>query len=645
MTSLSAKALGDTGPFSEGIEGFKSRPGQIEMAEAVENAISSCGTLVSEAGTGVGKTFAYLVPALLSGEKVIVSTGTRHLQDQLFLKDLPVVSGMFKQKPKAALLKGRSNYLCKHRLSKAQYSPHLSSPESQNQLGKVARWAEHTVSGDISELSAVTEDDPIWAHVTSNIDVCADHEADEFDGCFVLQARKKAQEADLVVVNHHLFCADLALKEEGFGEILPSAAAFIFDEAHQLPEVASSFFGKRLASRQIIELARDIIAAQLTEAPDEAGLRLLAEDLERAVRDFRLAMGIERRRAAWIDISDSQEIAEAFPNIQACYAELERALDKSSERGRALETCHKRVLRQMALLENFDDDKDDEFITWFETYSTGFSLNLTPLDVAGPFARAMAGLPAAWIFTSATLTVNGEFNHFRRALGISKDAEQCVADSPFDYMKNAMLFAPPNMPQPNSPQYSSAVLDLALPIIKASRGRCFMLFTSHRALNEAADYFEDRLDYPIYVQGKGSKTELLQNFRDAGNGVLLGTSSFWEGVDVRGEALSCVIIDKLPFGSPGDPVTKARIQALERSGRNPFMDYQIPQAITQLKQGVGRLIRDETDRGVLVLCDPRLTEKAYGSLFLNSLPRMHRTRLIDKVETFFERQREQGEGA
>lgn len=640
MTSAAAKALGDNGSFSETIDGFKSRPGQIQMAEAVESAIGRHSTLVSEAGTGVGKTFAYLVPALLSGEKVIVSTGTRHLQDQLFFKDLPVVAGMFKKKPKAALLKGRANYLCKHRLAKAQYSPSLSSQENQSRLAKIARWAETTVSGDVSELSAVPEGDPIWSQVTSNIDVCADHEGEELEGCFVLKARKKAQEADLVVVNHHLFCADLALKEEGFGEILPSAATFIFDEAHQLPEVASSFFGKRLASRQIIELARDIIGAHLTEAPDESGLRLLAEDLEREVRDFRLAMGLERRRAAWVDISDSAEIGEAFPRLQACYAELEQALDKSSERGRALETCHKRVLRQMALLESFDDDKDDEFITWFETYNTGFSLNLTPLDVAGPFARAMAGLPAAWVFTSATLTVNGTFTHFRRALGISKDADECVADSPFDYMKNALLFAPPNMPQPNSFQYSKAVLDLALPVIEASRGRCFMLFTSHRALNEAADYFEDKLDYPIYVQGKGSKTELLQDFRDAGNGVLLGTSSFWEGVDVRGEALSCVIIDKLPFGSPGDPVTKARIQAIENNGRNPFMEYQIPQAITQLKQGVGRLIRDETDQGVLVLCDPRLTEKAYGSLFLNSLPRMYRTRLMDKVETFFARQRE-----
>ena len=634
-TNSAGDVLGEKGPLAEHISGFRARAGQQTLADAIESAFGNQSTLLAEAGTGVGKTFAYLVPALRSGLKVIVSTGTRHLQDQLFQKDLPVVCKLFDSKPRTALLKGRSNYLCRSRLARARGLAQLDSPESQSKLAIIEKWATRTHDGDISQFSAVPEDDPIWMHVTSNAEYCAEHEPDELEGCFVTHARRRSQDADVVVVNHHLFCADLALREEGFGEVLPTADAFIFDEAHQLPDVATNFFGKRLSMRHVSELARDTIAEHLVAATDQAGLRHSAEEIERALRDLRLALGVETRRGAWVDVAHLPGVVEATSRVEAAYADLLQELEVASERSRGLEACFKRAQRQQSMIADFLGTGDEDTISWFETYNTGLALNLTPLDVAGPFARSMAQLPGARVFLSATLAVNGHFNHFRRQLGIAKTAGECIADSPFDYRSNAMLLVPPDMPEPASPGYDSAVLDLAERVIKASQGRCFLLFTSHRAMNNAADVLATRLEYPLLVQGTRAKTELLDAFREAGNAVLLGTSSFWEGVDVRGDALSCVIIDKLPFSSPGDPVMRARIDALNRNGGNAFMDFQLPQAITQLKQGVGRLIRDETDRGVMVLCDPRLTTKSYGGLFINSLPRMYRTRVPDKVDQFF----------
>ncbi len=637
--------LGENGPLSAHISGFRARQGQQELADAIEDAFSAQSTLLAEAGTGVGKTFAYLVPALRSGKKVIVSTGTRHLQDQLYQKDLPVVAKLFDSKPRTALLKGRANYLCRSRLERARGLAQLESPEAQSKLAIIGKWAARTHDGDISQFSAVSEDDPIWMHVTSNAEYCSEHEPDELEGCFVTHARRRAQEADVVVVNHHLFCADLALREEGFGEVLPTADAFVFDEAHQLPDVATSFFGKRLSTRHVTELARDTIAEHLTDAMDQSGLRHSAEEIERAFRDLRLALGTESRRAAWIDVAEIPAVLEAVQRIENAYADLLQELEVAAERSRGLEACFKRAERQHAQISDFLGTGDEDTISWFETYNTGLALNLTPLDVAGPFARTMAQLPGARIFLSATLAVNGHFGHFRRQLGIAKTATECIAASPFDYRRNAMLLVPPDMPEPASSQYDSAVLALAEKVITASEGRCFLLFTSHRAMNNAAEKLATRLDYPLLVQGTRAKTELLDAFRSAGNAVLLGTSSFWEGVDVRGEALSCVIIDKLPFSSPGDPVMRARIDALNRNGGNAFMDFQLPQAITQLKQGVGRLIRDETDRGVMVLCDPRLTSKRYGALFINSLPRMYRTRVTENVNRFFERTQDAAEQA
>lgn len=636
MKSLSAgEVLGLHGPLSQHISGFKPRAVQQRLAEAIERAFFEGSFLLAEAGTGVGKTYAYLVPALQSGKKVIISTGTRHLQDQIFQRDLPVVSKLFDSRPRTALLKGRANYLCRARLDRARGLPQLETPDAQAKLATIERWATRTRDGDISQFSVVPEDDPIWTHVTSNAEYCAEHEPDEIEGCFVAHARKRAQEADVVVVNHHLFCADLALREEGFGEILPTADAFVFDEAHQLPDIATQFFGKRLSTRHVTELARDTLAEHLTAAHDQAALRHTAEELERAMRDLRLALGVDGQRAAWADVATRDAVGGAIDSLQSAFAALVEELEGAADRSRGLDACCKRAQRQQMLLNEFLGAEGEGTLSWFETYNTGLALYLTPLDVSGPFARSMAGLNGARVYLSATLAVGDSFTHFREQLGIADDTEQYIAESPFDYRKNAMLLVPPNMPNPASPSYDDAVVDLACDVIEASQGRCFLLFTSHRAMNRAADSLASRIDYPMMVQGSRAKTELLDAFRDAGNAVLLGTSSFWEGVDVRGPALSCVIIDKLPFSSPGDPVMRARIDALNRGGRNAFREYQLPQAITQLKQGVGRLIRDESDCGVMVLCDPRLVTKQYGALFINSLPRMYRTRVPGKVSDFF----------
>jgi len=636
----SAELLGADGAFAAAIDGFAPREAQQRLAAAVESAIADGAALIGEAGTGVGKTFAYLVPALLCGKKVIVSTGTRHLQDQLFLKDLPRVRDVLGVPLHAALLKGRANYLCRHRLRHARGNPALRDPVLQSQLGTIDAWAAKTRSGDISEVAEIPESAMVWQYVTSNSDFCAEHERDELDDCFVHAARREAQEADLVVVNHHLFLADLAIKEEGYGEVLPSADALILDEAHQLPETAGNFFGERFTSRQLIELARDTIGEQLRDAADAVDLRFAAEGLENASRDLRLAFGVEPRRASWGEVEGDDKLQRALGKLLLAYDELLAQLEPNAARGKGLESCQRRAREQAALLGRFHDASETGTVYWFETYRTGYALSLTPLDVAAPFRKAMAGLPAAWVFTSATLSVGGEFAHFRARLGLPREAREVLLDSPFDYRHNALLYVPQEMPEPNSPGYTRAVLEAALPLIRAAGGRAFLLFTSHRALREAADWLLDRLDLPTFVQGDKPKRELLASFAESGNGVLLGTHSFWEGVDVRGEALQLVVIDKLPFASPGDPVLAARMQAMQRQNLSPFFHYQIPQAVIALKQGAGRLIRDVDDRGVLMLCDPRLISRGYGRVFIHSLPGMSRTRRADTVQRFFARLRQ-----
>lgn len=629
-----ADILGPDGPFSRVIDGFAVRDVQCTMAQAVEDAIADDARLIVEAGTGTGKTFAYLVPALQSQRKVIVSTGTRSLQDQLFHRDIPRVVKALGISTKVALLKGRSNYLCPYRLQASIDDGRFASREIISDLQKVARWAAATRDGDIAELTSIPEGAAVWPFVTSTADNCLGADCPMVEECPVIRARKKAQEADLVVVNHHLLFADAALRDNGFGEILPSANAIILDEAHQVGEVASQFFGRQLSSRQLTELVRDCTMEGGRGASDQKDLFDAADAVEKGVLDLRLAFGEGSRRAAWSEVMGKPALVSALADLAAAFARLAAQLDIAAPRSAGLAKCQERAADLADAFRTLTGAAPDDQVHWFETFQRAFLIRMTPLSVAEPFRALVYGRQTAWILTSATLAVGEDFRHVQEELGLD-DARTLKLDSPFDFSRQAVLYVPENMPEPSSPHYVEAVVEAALPVLMASCGRAFLLFTSHRALQEAAKLLAGRLPYPLLVQGSVGRNELLDEFRRHGNAVLLGTSSFWEGIDVRGEALSLVVIDKLPFASPGDPLLQARMDALKRQGRNAFTEYQIPQAVIALKQGAGRLIRDVADTGVLMLCDPRLLNKGYGKLFLNSLPSMRRTRKLDVVQNFF----------
>lgn len=604
------------------------------MAQAVATAIDERSTLVCEAGTGIGKTFAYLVPALMSGRRVILSTGTKTLQDQLFHRDIPVVRDALKVPVTVALLKGRANYLCIERLQRA-LTEGTQARATQHALMNIQQWSRRTRSGDVSEVEDVAEDSPVWPQVTSTADNCLGSECRHFDECWVVKARREAQAAEVVVVNHHLFLADATLKESGFGEVLPGADAVVFDEAHQLPETAAVFFGSSLSSRQMNDLARDVVQAQVQEATDTPLLREHATQLEKSVRDLRLALGAGEARAQWSTVNERAGLRQALSELEQCLLTLFAAIEPMAERGPLLANAHKRCAQLLEAYRQFTATDDVEVVRWFEAYLRGFTLNMTPLDIAPLFQQRVGAMPCARIFTSATLAVREDFSYFTRQLGIEHGVERCF-ESPFNYREQALMYLPALEIDPREAGYTEAVVNAAIPVLNASRGRAFLLFTSHRAMRAAHELLTDQVEFPILVQGEKPRAQLLDQFRQTGNAVLLGTASFWEGVDVRGEALSCVIIDKLPFAAPDDPITQARINALNRSGGNAFRDFQLPEAVIALKQGVGRLIRDIRDRGVLCLCDPRLRRKSYGKVFLKSLPSMRQTDRIEDVVHFFD---------
>lgn len=628
--------LGSGGRLARQVEGFAYRPQQAEMARTVAQCLDQGGVLICEAGTGTGKTFAYLVPALLSGRKVVISTGTRNLQDQLYQRDVPRVREVLGVPCAVAMLKGRANYLCAHRLETAWLEGRQRSRTLTDLLQRVRRWAARTERGDIAELIDIPEDAPVWPLVTSTTENCLGQECPSHSTCHLVEARRRAQEADVVIVNHHLLCADLALRDDGFGELLPTADCYVIDEAHQLPETASDFFGHTLSTRQLHDLARDIELESHREGGPPPELLAAAERVGKGARDLRLAFGVEARRAPWTEVAAAPDVASALDGLQAALADCAAALEARGDRGRGLDSCLARSLALGEALRAFGgpDAGDPNEIRWLETFQAGFRLNRTPLDIAETFRARFTARRGTWIFTSATLAVGGDFAHFQHRLGID---EACTAqwDSPFDYAHQALWFLPRGLPDPNEPGFNRAVADLAVEVLTASRGRGFLLYTSHRALGEAAAHLAGRLPYPLLVQGSAPKSELLERFRRLGNAVLLGTASFWEGVDVRGEALSVVIIDRLPFASPGDPVLQARIDALRAEGGNPFREYQLPQAVIALKQGAGRLIRDVTDRGVLVVCDRRLLSRSYGQVFVRSLPPFRRTQELAEVQRFF----------
>lgn len=628
-----AIALGPQGPFAREVPGFAPRAVQREMAAAVERAIEEGAELVVEAGTGTGKTFAYLVPALLSGKRVIVSTGTRNLQDQLFHRDLPRVRDALGARLRTALLKGRSNYLCWYRLDQTVKEGTLPNRADFELLARVRGWAARTSSGDVGEVEGVPEDATLWPQVTSTADNCLGAECPFFDDCFVVRARRAAQEAEVVVVNHHLLFADLAIKREGFGEILPGAHAFVLDEAHQIPELAGQFFSLSVSGRQLSELESDALREAAAASGAKAALEELGRKVDRGVKDLRLALERLPKRGAWHKVRDGEDVARWLGVLRAALATLGEALAGMAERSEGLAACAERAVDLQTRLERLCRAPEPGWVHWYEASERGFVLSATPLDVAGPLREFREQSRAAWIFTSATLAVAGRFEHFTQQMGLDHPHTLSLP-SPFDYEHNALCYLPRDVPDPKAPDYTERVVAAVRPVLAASRGRAFLLFTSHRALKRAAELLAG-LPYPLFVQGTRPRAALLDEFRASGSGVLLGAASFWEGVDVRGDALSLVVIDKLPFAAPDDPVLEARLAAIREAGGNPFAEVQIPAAAIALKQGAGRLIRDVDDRGVLMLCDPRLLGSNYGRLFLACLPTMPITREMTEVETFF----------
>ena len=636
-----AAVFAKTGALAQSLADYKPRAQQIEMAQAIANAMQTQQVLIAEAGTGTGKTFAYLVPALLLGGKVIISTGTKTLQDQLFDRDIPTVRNALKVPVNIALLKGRANYICHYYLERAQHEGRFMSRHDVHSLQEIAAFAKRTRSGDKAELGSVSETSPVWSQVTSTRDNCLGQECAFHRDCFVLKARKAALDADIVVVNHHLFFADVMLRDEGAGELLPACNTVIFDEAHQLPEVATLFFGESVSTAQLLELARDTRVEALAAAKDFEALPQAADELEKAARDLRLVFPPLSGSISRLQASALRQHKEFLPGLDQLTQTIERfneILASQAERAEGLKNCHARGIEITQRLTRWRDETNTNQVRWAELFSQSVQLNAAPLEIAEIFQRQLASHPKAWVFTSATLAVRNDFRHYQNEMGLN-NAVTHAWGSPFAFEEQALLYVPPDMPEPNSSDYTEAVVRAALPVVKAAGGCSFLLFTSLRAMNEARDrlqqlFAEQNLTYPLLVQGEKPKAELLSRFRELGNAVLIGSHSFWEGVDVKGEALSVVVIDRLPFSPPDDPVVAARIESLNKQGRSAFMEYQLPEAIITLKQGAGRLIRDETDRGVLMICDPRLISKGYGRRIWQSLPPMKRTRDITEVEQF-----------
>ena len=639
MTLLLSDVFSPGGLLAREIPGYRLRPQQLEMAERIAAAIADNSVLVAEAGTGTGKTYAYLVPALLSGGKVIVSTGTKNLQDQLFSKDIPTVRKVLGAPVQVALLKGRANYLCHYHLERALDDGRFVAREDAAHAARIARFAKSTKTGDKADCGDVPENSTVWGMVTSTRENCLGQDCPYNKECFVLAARREALAADLVVVNHHLFFADVMLRDEGTAELLPACNTVIFDEAHQLPETASLFFGDNVSTAQVIDLARDVRTEGLASAKDCLDLPKLCGVVEKAAKDLRLTLPVEPARFSLAQLEGRGGFDNSLVGLVRELEVLTALLETQAQRSEGLENCWRRACELVAQLRRWQKGADANYVRWGETYTLSLQLNATPLVIASIMEKQMSGHPRAWVFTSATLAVQRDFSHYCGEMGL-EGAESAFWDSPFDYEKQALLYAPSGLPDPNNFAYTEAVVKASFPVVKASGGRAFFLCTSLRAMRRTHELLAEELeraglDFPLLIQGEGSKNELLERFRRLGNAILVGSQSFWEGVDVRGEALSLVVIDKLPFAPPDDPVLSARIERMKTEGKNAFMDYQLPRAVINVKQGAGRLIRDETDRGVLMICDPRLITKPYGKRVWRSLPPMRRTRELDVVLDFF----------
>lgn len=628
-----ATVFAEDGILSRHISRFKPRAEQLEMAQAVDIAIERQSQLVVEAGTGTGKTFAYLVPAILSGKKTIISTGSKNLQDQLYKRDLPTVQKALGYSGKTALLKGRANYLCLERLDKLIAEGVLGDKTVLAELSLVRRWETATEHGDLSECTELAEDSRLLPQLVSSSDSCLGSDCPNYADCYVLKARKKALDADLVVVNHHLFCADMAVKENGFGELIPNANIVIFDEAHQLPDIASQYFGQSITSRQLFELCRDITLCYRTEVKDLKQLGTAADHLQKVVQDFRLIMGEGNVRGNLRELLRKSEVQRAVQHLQQNLDFVSDVVKLALGRSQTLDSIFERIGVIQASLQRILDISITGYCYWYETFNRQFGLNLTPLTVADKFGEQLKQQKAGWIFTSATLEVGGSFDFFCERMGIEA-GERKILTSPFDYSNQSLLCVPRFLPSSHQQQTLNHLGDMLLPVIEANQGRCFLLCTSYVVMRGLAAYLREHSSLSILLQGEMAKVRLLEKFVQEPYSVLVATSSFWEGIDVRGDALSLVIIDKLPFSSPDEPLLKARIEDCRLRGGDPFNQIQLPTAVISLKQGVGRLIRDVTDKGAVIICDSRLVMRSYGEIFLQSLPNLARTRDLKKVIDF-----------
>ena len=627
------QCFSDNGALAKAIPGFKARQSQLDMANAVAATIKDKKQLVVEAGTGTGKTFAYLAPAMLEGKKIIVSTGTKALQEQLFHRDLPLVKQALKPRMKTALLKGRANYLCLYRMIQNGQHPPFDDADFVTDLSKVRRWSSETDSGDLGELTSIEENSRVIPFVTSSVDNCLGKDCPNIGECHVLNARKRALDADLIVVNHHLFFADMSLKDTGFGELIPDADVIIFDEAHQIPDIAAEYFGEHFSSRQVFELCKDIQAEYQVNLRDVTQLNKAAQNLEKNILDMRLVFAIDPEKGNWREKVKQDNIQEAMRLVHKSFDFLYDVLKMVVSRTEAIDSCFERLCQLRGKFDRVNSIQETGYSYWYDTSKRHFTLHTTPLSIADKFGAFVDESEASWVFTSATVSVDEEFDHFTSLLGLPEARTQ-ILGSPFNYQKQALFCVPRYFPEPNDKAAVRAFAELALEMIEASKGRAFLLFTSHRVMTMVGKMLDGNTKLPLLMQGTTSKRLLLEKFTKLKHAVLLGTSSFWEGVDVRGDALSLVMIDKLPFASPDEPLLQARMEDCKLKGQDPFQQVQIPQAVISLKQGVGRLIRDVTDSGALVICDPRLVTRQYGEVFMRSLPDMRRTRDTDLVKQF-----------
>ena len=643
--------FGPEGLIAQAHPEYEHRPGQIDMARAVLRAFEEQRHLIVEAGTGTGKTLAYLVPAAASAlagrGRVIISTGTKNLQEQLMEKDIPFLQGILPKPFAATYMKGRSNYLCLNRLARAEGSPILEGLEEVDYFEEVCDWARQTQIGDRAELANLPEGLSFWRHIDARPDTCLGQKCPDFDPCFITRMRDRAKEADIVVVNHHLFFADLALRHGNYGSVLPDYTAVILDEAHLIEDIASEYFGSQVSNYQVDDLVRDIGMLKLEVAEVDREVTKSAARMSRFADDFwmgfREGRGDEGRypivpgtfaKRNANGAFEATALGDLYSALDGAIARLETTLDAIQDKTPDVEGIVRRLRQIRFDLQFIVTGVDKKFVYWVERRNRGIFLRASPIDVAGLLQDKLFDAVPTVVLTSATLSSGGNFAFIRDRLGLDS-ADDLIAESVFDYESQAILYLPSKMPDPRSREWSDAAADEVIRILNATQGRAFVLSTSVAGMQSLFENVWAEIEYPCLVQGSASKGQLLNRFRETPNAVLFATSSFWQGVDVRGEQLSCVIIDKLPFAVPTDPIVAARQRYIEDSGGSSFHEYSVPQAIIALKQGLGRLIRSTTDRGVLAVLDPRLRTKPYGRTFLRSLPQCRITSQIEDLAEIF----------